>query len=61
LVNQQKEKLKKQGTSALNDLITKNTKSKDTSKAATETKAKNTEEAKAKASELLNGLFKKKK
>ena len=61
LVNQQKEKLKKQGTSALNDLITKNTKSKDTSKAATETKAKNNEEAKAKASELLNGLFKKKK
>ncbi|MEO7978424.1 AsmA-like C-terminal region-containing protein [Flavobacterium sp.] len=60
LVNQQKEKLKKQGTSALSDLINKNTKAKDTSKAATE-KEKNTQETTKKASDLLNGLFKKKK
>jgi hypothetical protein len=60
LVNQQKEKLKKQGTSALTDLLNKNTKSKDTSKAATE-KDKNTQETTKKASDLLNGLFKKKK
>jgi hypothetical protein len=60
LVNQQKEKLKKQGSSALNDLINKNTKAKDTSKTATE-KEKSTQETTKKASELLNGLFKKKK
>ena len=60
VVNQQKEKLTQKGTSALTDLLNKNTKSKDTTKTATD-KAKNTEEAKTKASELLNGLFKKKK
>jgi len=60
IVNQQKEKLTKQGTSALTDLLNKNTKSKDTTKTATDNKAK-TEEVKTKASELLNGLFKKKK
>lgn len=60
LVNQQKEKLKKQGSSALNDLINKNTKAKDTSKTATE-KEKSTQETTKKASDLLNGLFKKKK
>jgi ATP-dependent Zn protease len=57
LVKQQKEKLVKQGTSALTDLITKNTKkSTDTTKAATQK-----EEIKTKAADLLNGLFKKKK
>lgn len=61
LVNQQKEKLTQKGTSVLTDLINKNTKPKDTTAGASETKTKNTEEAKAKASELLNGLFKKKK
>jgi hypothetical protein len=60
VVNQQKEKLTQKGTSALTDLLNKNTKSKDTTKTATD-KAKNTEEVKTKASELLNGLFKKKK
>ncbi|MGO4772173.1 AsmA-like C-terminal region-containing protein [Flavobacterium sp. W22_SRS_FK3] len=61
VVNQQKEKLAKQGTSALTDLLNKNTKSKDTTKTETQNKAKTTEEVKTKASELLNGLFKKKK
>jgi hypothetical protein len=61
LVNQQKEKLTQKGTSAITDLINKNTKSKDTTAAPSETKTKNVEEAKAKASEVLNGLFKKKK
>lgn len=57
LVKQQKEKLVKQGNSALSDLITKNTKkTTDTTKAATQK-----EEIKAKATDLLNGLFKKKK
>ncbi|EJL64147.1 AsmA-like C-terminal region-containing protein [Flavobacterium sp. CF136] len=60
VVNQQKEKLTQKGASALTDLLNKNTKSKDTTKTATD-KAKNTEEVKTKASELLNGLFKKKK
>ncbi|MCI9843197.1 AsmA family protein [Flavobacterium pectinovorum] len=60
IVSQQKEKLTKQGASALTDLLNKNTKSKDTTKTATENKAKTTEEVKTKASELLNGLFKKK-
>jgi len=57
LVKQQKEKLVKQGTSALTDLITKNTKkSTDTTKAATQK-----EEIKTKAADLLNGLFNRKK
>lgn len=56
LVKQQKEKLVKQGTSALTDLITKNTKkSSDTTKTGTQK-----EDIKAKASDLLNSLFKKK-
>ncbi|MCV9932688.1 AsmA family protein [Flavobacterium sp. LS1R47] len=61
LVNQQKDKLTKQGTSALTDLINKNTKSKDTTKAGATAKEKTTQEVTNKASELLNGLFKKKK
>lgn len=60
VVNQQKEKLTQKGASALSDLLNKNTKSKDTTKTATD-KAKTNEEVKTKASELLNGLFKKKK
>ena len=60
VVNQQKEKLTQKGASALTDLLNKNTKSKDTTKTATD-KAKNTEEVKTKATELLNGLLKKKK
>jgi hypothetical protein len=60
VVNQQKEKLTQKGTSALTDLLNKNTKSKDTTKTATD-KAKTNEEVKTKASDLLNGLFKKKK
>nr|WP_315244400.1 AsmA-like C-terminal region-containing protein [uncultured Flavobacterium sp.] len=60
VVKQQKEKLTKQGATALTDLLNKNTKSKDTTKTATD-KAKTNEEVKTKASDLLNGLFKKKK
>ena len=57
LVKQQKEKLVKQGTSALTDLINKNTtKPSDTTKTATPK-----EDIKAKASDLLNSFFKKKK
>lgn len=56
LANQQKDKLVKKGTSALTDLINKNTKSTDTTKTATQK-----EDIKAKASDLINGLFKKKK
>ena len=57
LVKQQKEKLVKKGTTALTDLITKNTKkSTDTTKAATQK-----EEIKTKAADLLNGLFNRKK
>ena len=56
LVKQQKEKLVKQGTSALTDLITKNMKkSSDTTKTGTQK-----EVIKAKASDLINSLFKKK-
>ena len=58
LVNQQKERLVKQGTSALTDYINKNKKPSDTTKAATPATK---EEVKAKATELLNGLFNKKK
>ena len=54
LVKQQKEKLVKQGTSALEDLIKKNTKT-DTTKAKSPAK----EDIKKKAGDLLNGLFKK--
>ena len=60
LANQQKEKLKKQGTAALTDLINKNSKSKDTIKTAT-SKEQKTEVLKEKAGKLINGLFGKKK
>ncbi|MDD5150726.1 MAG: AsmA-like C-terminal region-containing protein [Flavobacterium sp.] len=57
LVKQQKDKVVAKGTSALNDLINKNTsKPGDTTKTTTPK-----EDVKAKASDLLNGLFKKKK
>ncbi|WP_456315443.1 hypothetical protein [Pseudomonas shirazensis] len=61
VVSQQKEKLTQKGASALNDLINKNTKAKDTTKAAATEKETKTQEATKKASDLLNGLFKKKK
>ncbi|TDW46405.1 AsmA-like protein [Flavobacterium sp. 270] len=61
LVNQQKEKLTQKGASALTDLINKNTKAKDTTKAAATEKEQKTQEVTKKASDLLNGLFKKKK
>jgi hypothetical protein len=54
LVKQQKEKLVKQGSNALEDLINKNTKT-DTTK----TKSPAKEDIKKKAGDLLNGLFKK--
>lgn len=60
LVNQQKEKLTQKGTSALTDLINKNTKAKDTTQAAKTEKEQKTQEATKKASDLINGLFKKK-
>lgn len=60
LVNQQKEKLTQKGTSALTDLINKNTKAKDTTQAAKAEKEQKTQEVTKKASDLLNGLFKKK-
>jgi hypothetical protein len=56
LVNQQKDRLVKQGTSALTDYLNKNKKPSDTTKTATPK-----EDIKAKASDLLNGLFNKKK
>lgn len=61
LVNQQKERLVKQGTSALSDYINKNKKPSDTTKKATPATPATKEEVKAKAAELLNGLFNKKK
>lgn len=61
VVNQQKEKLTQKGTSALTDLIKKNTKAKDTTQAAKTEKETKTQEATKKAGDLLNGLFKKKK
>ncbi|MCD0468539.1 AsmA family protein [Flavobacterium sp. JAS] len=60
VANQQKEKLTQKGTSALNDLINKNTKAKDTTQAAKTEKEQKTQEATKKASDLINGLFKKK-
>jgi len=60
LVNQQKEKLTQKGTSALTDLINKNTKAKDTTQAAKTEKEQKTQEVTKKANDLLNGLFKKK-
>jgi hypothetical protein len=61
LANQQKDRLVKQGTSALTDFINKNKKPADTSKTATPANPTTQEEVKAKATDLLNGLFKKKK
>jgi hypothetical protein len=61
LVNQQKERLVKQGTSALTDYINKNKKPGDTTKTSTPATPATKEEVKAKAAELLNGLFNKKK
>ncbi|SDG68098.1 AsmA-like C-terminal region [Flavobacterium omnivorum] len=61
LVNQQKDRLVKQGTSALTDYINKNKKPGDTTKTTTPPVPATKEEVKAKASELLNGLFNRKK
>ena len=66
LVNQQKGRLVKQGTSALTDLLNKNKKLGDTTKTVLpatkeEVKTKVKEEVKTKASDLLNGFFNKKK
>jgi len=61
VANQQKEKLTQKGTSALNDLINKNTKAKDTTQAAKTEKEQKTQETTKKATDLINGLFKKKK
>jgi hypothetical protein len=61
LANQQKDRMVKQGTSALTDFINKNKKPGDTTKTATPVTPTTQEEVKAKATELLNGLFNKKK
>ena len=66
LIQQQKTKLISQGTSKLTDLINKNKKAGDTTKTVIpttkeEVKEKAKEEVKAKATDLLNGFFKKKK
>nr|WP_315162720.1 AsmA-like C-terminal region-containing protein [uncultured Flavobacterium sp.] len=62
LVKQQKERLVKQGTSALTDFLNKNKKPSDTTKTATPTtKEETTNAVKAKAADLLNGFFNKKK
>ena len=66
LIQQQKERLVKQGTSALTDLINKNKKPGDTTKTVLpatkeEVQTKVKEEVKTKATDLLNGLFNKKK
>ena len=61
LANQQKDRMVKQGTSALTDYLNKNKKPADTTKTATPTKPATQEEVKTKATDLLNGLFKKKK
>ena len=58
LVNQQKDRMVKQGTSAITDYLNKNKKPSDTTKTATPTTK---EEVKTKAGDLLNGLFNKKK
>jgi hypothetical protein len=57
VVKQQKDKLVKQGTNALGDLINKNTKT-DTTKTKSQAPVK--EDIKKKAGDLLNGLFNKK-
>ena len=55
LVNQQKDKLMKQGTSALEKVLNSGAKKDSTSA------KKTTEDIKNKANDLINGLFKKKK
>ncbi|WP_202701220.1 AsmA family protein [Flavobacterium sp. UGB4466] len=60
VANLQRDKLTQKGTSALNDFINKNTKAKDTTKAAATEKEQKTQEVTKKASDLINGLFKKK-
>ena len=60
LVNQQKDRLVKQGTSALTDYINKNKKPGDTTKTATPKIPVTKEEVKSKAAALLNGFFNKK-
>lgn len=66
LVQQQKERLISKGTSALSDLLNKNKKPGDTTKTALPgskeaIQEKTREDVKAKAVDLLNGLFNKKK
>ncbi|MFV8341699.1 AsmA-like C-terminal region-containing protein [Flavobacterium sp. XS2P39] len=62
LVTQQKDRMVKQGTSALTDFINKNKKPGDTAKTATPTtKEETAAEVKTKAADLLNNLFNKKK
>lgn len=62
LVTQQKDRMVKQGTSALTDFINKNKKPGDTAKTATPaTKEEKAAEVKTKAADLLNNLFNKKK
>jgi hypothetical protein len=58
LANQQKDRMVKQGTSALTDYINKNMKPGDTTKTATPATK---EDVKAKAADLLKGMFNKKK
>ncbi|RTY84254.1 AsmA family protein [Flavobacterium sp. LS1P28] len=60
LINQQKDRLVKQGTSALTDYINKNKKPRDTTKTATPKIPVTKEEVKSKAAALLNGFFNKK-
>ena len=60
LINQQKDRLVKQGTSALTDYINKNKKPGDTTKTATPKIPVTKEEVKSKAAALLNGFFNKK-
>jgi hypothetical protein len=62
LVNQQKERLVKQGSSVLTDYINKNKKPSDTTKTTVPvTKEQTASEVKTKATDLLNSLFNKKK
>ena len=57
-MKQQKDKLIQQGTSALGNIIRNNTKTKDTSKTATPSTTKSPQ---TQATDLINGLFNKKK
>jgi hypothetical protein len=60
VANQQKEKLTQKGAAALTDLINKNTKAKDTTQAAKTEIEQKAQETTKKATDLINGLFKKK-